>query len=77
MVREMTKNPEFTLAEPQRSFMEMGESSRRITISAALNQSGLYGRVARWKPLLRHVKVRIEFAKKHLKVTQNVRNKIF
>uniref|UniRef100_A0AAZ3PDU6 Caspase-6 n=1 Tax=Oncorhynchus tshawytscha TaxID=74940 RepID=A0AAZ3PDU6_ONCTS len=30
----------------------MGEPSRRTTISAALNQSGLYGRVARQKPLL-------------------------
>jgi hypothetical protein len=30
----------------------MGEPSRRTTISAALHQSGLYGRVARQKPLL-------------------------
>ena len=32
--------------------MEMGETSRRTTISTALHQSGLYDRVARRKPLL-------------------------
>jgi hypothetical protein len=32
--------------------VEMGEPSRRTTISAALHQSGLHGRVARRKPLL-------------------------
>ncbi len=48
---------------------EMGESCRKSTITAALHQSGLYGRVARRKPLLsaRHMKARMEFAKKHLK----------
>ncbi len=47
----------------------MGESCRKSTITAALHQSGLYGRVARRKPLLsaRHMKARMEFAKKHLK----------
>ena len=43
-----------------------------------LLQSGLYGRVARRKPLLsaRHMKGRIEFAKKHMKDSQTMRNKI-
>jgi hypothetical protein len=41
-----------TLTELQSSSVEMGEPSTRTTISAALHQSGLYGRVARWKPLL-------------------------
>ena len=36
----------------QISSVEMGEPSKRTTISAALHQSGLYRRVARWKPLL-------------------------
>lgn len=36
----------------QCSSVEMGEPSRRTTISAALHQSGLYGRVARRKPFL-------------------------
>uniref|UniRef100_A0A8C1JBF2 Transposable element Tc1 transposase n=1 Tax=Cyprinus carpio TaxID=7962 RepID=A0A8C1JBF2_CYPCA len=49
----------------------MGESLRKSTITAALLQSGLYGRVARRKPLLsaRHMK-------KHLKDSKMVRNKI-
>ena len=52
MVREVTKNLKVTLTELQRSSVEMGEPSRKTTISAALHQSGLYGRVARQKPLL-------------------------
>ena len=52
LVREVTKNQMVTLTELQSSSVEMGEHSRRTTISAALNQSGLYGGVARRKPLL-------------------------
>ena len=33
--------------------MEIGDPYRRTAISVALHQSGLYGRVARRKPLLR------------------------
>jgi len=42
--------------------VEMGEPSRRTTICAALHQSGLYGRVARRKPLLskKHMKAPME-----------------
>ena len=50
--------------ELQCSSAEMGESSRRTNISAALHQSGLYGTVAR------------QFAKRHLKDSQTMRNKI-
>ncbi|CDQ66865.1 unnamed protein product [Oncorhynchus mykiss] len=46
----------------------MGEPSRRTTISAALHQSGLYGRVARRMPLL---------SKRHMTDSQTMRNKIF
>ncbi len=55
-----------------------GRSCRKSTITAALHQSGLYGRVARRKPLLcaRHMKARMEFAKKHLKDSKMVTNKI-
>ena len=69
LVREVTKNLMFTLTEFQRSPVEMGEPSRRTTISAALHQSGLYGRVTRRKPLFskRHMTARLEFAKMHLK----------
>ena len=68
-VREVTKNMMVTLTELQSSSVEMGEPSRRTTISAALYQSGLYGTVARGKPLLskRHMTACLEFAKRHLK----------
>uniref|UniRef100_A0A9J7YS80 Transposase n=1 Tax=Cyprinus carpio carpio TaxID=630221 RepID=A0A9J7YS80_CYPCA len=71
LVREVKKNPKITVAELQRCSREMGESCRKSTITAALHQSGLYGRVARRKPLLsaRHMK-------KHLKDSKMVRNKI-
>ena len=55
LVRNVTKNLMVTLTELQSSFVEMGEPSR---ISAALQQSSHYGRVARRKPLLR-----LEFTK--------------
>ncbi|KAG2462615.1 TCB1 transposase, partial [Polypterus senegalus] len=78
LVREVTKNPMVTLSELQRSSVERGEPSRRTTISAAIHQSGLYGRVARRKPLLskRQMAARLEFAKRHLKDSQTMRNKI-
>ncbi|KAG2464445.1 TCB1 transposase, partial [Polypterus senegalus] len=78
LVREVTKNPMVTLLELQRSSVERGEPSGRTTISAAIHQSGLYGRVARRKPLLskRHMAARLEFAKRHLKDSQTMRNKI-
>ncbi len=47
LVREVKKNPKITVAELQRCIREMGESCRKSTITAALHQSGLYGRVAR------------------------------
>ena len=43
LVREVTKNLMVTLVELQSSSVKMGEPSRRITISAALHQLGLYG----------------------------------
>ncbi|KAG2469093.1 TC1A transposase, partial [Polypterus senegalus] len=78
LVREVTKNPMVTLSELQRSSVERGEPSRRTTISAAIHQSGLYGRAARRKPLLskRHMAASLEFAKRHLKDSQILRNKI-
>ncbi|KAG2458003.1 TCB1 transposase, partial [Polypterus senegalus] len=77
LVREVTKNPMVTLSELQRSSVERGEPSRRTTISATIHQSGLYGRVARRKPLLskRHMAACLEFDKRHLKDSQ-MRNKI-
>ncbi|KAG2458520.1 TC1A transposase, partial [Polypterus senegalus] len=78
LVKEVTKNPMVTLSELQRSSVERGEASRRTTISAAIHQLGLYGRVARRKPLLskRHMAAHLEFVKRHLKDSQTMRNKI-
>ncbi len=61
LVREVKKNPKITVAELQRCIREMGESCRKSTITAALHQSGLYGRVARRKP--RYMKARMEDSK--------------
>ena len=78
MVSEVTKKPMVTLTELQSSSVEIGEPSRRATISAALHQSGLYGTVARQKPLFnkRHITACMEFAKRHLKDSQTMRKKI-
>ena len=73
LVREVTKNLMVTLTELQSSSVELGTPSRRTTHSAALRQSGLYGRVARQKPLLskRRLTARLEFAKRHLKTLRS------
>ena len=56
----------------------MGEPARRITISAALHKSRLYGRVAKWKKLLRkrHMTAHLEFAKRHVKDPKSTRKNI-
>ena len=56
----------------------MGEPSRRTTISAALHQLGIYGRVVRWNPLLskRHKKAQLQITKRHMNDSQTMRNKI-
>jgi len=66
LLREVKKNPKITVAELQRFSQEMGESCSKSTLTTAIHQSGLYGRVARWKPLFsaRHMKACMEFAKK-------------
>ena len=67
MVREVTKKPVTTLTELQSVLADMGECARRTTVSAALHKSMFYGRVARWKPLLR---------KRHMKNSESMRQKI-
>jgi hypothetical protein len=56
----------------------MGEPARRTTVSTALNQSGINGRVARQKPLLRkrHMTARLEFVKRHVKDSAIIKPKI-
>ncbi len=58
--------------------MQIGEACRRTDITATLHRSGLYGGVAKLKPLLSvdTWNTALEFAKKHLKDPQTVRNKI-
>ena len=65
LVREVTKNLMVTLTELRRSSVEVGEPSRMTTFSAALHQSGLYGRVVRRKQLLskRHMTARCSLPK--------------
>lgn len=76
MVRKVTKKQMVALVELQRSCVKTGETCSRSTITATLHQSGLYGTVARRKPL------RLEFAPKkinkkiHLKNSQTVRNNL-
>ena len=62
-----------TLTELQSSSVEMVLLLEGSLISAALHQSGFYGRVAKQKPLLskRHMTARLELAKRHLKDSQN------
>jgi hypothetical protein len=78
LFREVTKNPMVTLTELQNSSVEMVVLLEGSPISAALHQSGLYGRVARRKPLLH--KRFMPFAKLqaccHQKDSQTMRNKI-
>ena len=78
LVREVTKNQMVTLTELQSSSVEMVVLLEDSPISAALHQSGLYGRVARWKPHLikSHMTAHLEIAERHLKHTQTMRNKI-
>ena len=78
VLSSMTKNLKVNLKELQSSSVDMGEPSRRTTISAPLHQSGLYGRVARRKPLLSksHMTTRLEFANRNLRDSQFMRNKI-
>ena len=62
------------LTELQNSSAEKVEPAGRMTISAALHRSDLYGREATWKPL--GVRVHLEFAEKHLKDSKNMRKTI-
>ena len=75
LVRKVTKNLLVTLTELQHCLVKRGECSRRTTISAALHQSGLYGK---WPDgshsSKRHMTARLEFAKRHLKDSRTIRN---
>jgi hypothetical protein len=68
LVREFDQEPDGH-SDRAPEFLCGDGRTRRTTISVALHHSGLYGRVARRKPLLskRRMTARLEFAKKHLK----------
>lgn len=66
-----------TLTELQCYFEVMGEPSRRTTASAALHQSCLYGS-GKMEPTSqeKHMRACMEFAKRHQKDSQTMRNKM-
>ncbi|MGH0164277.1 UNVERIFIED_CONTAM: hypothetical protein FKN15_046784 [Acipenser sinensis] len=61
LVREATKRPVATLKELQSSKAELGDTVHTATIARVLQKTGLYGRVAKRKPLLKktHIKSRL------------------
>uniref|UniRef100_A0A6I8RU66 Transposase n=1 Tax=Xenopus tropicalis TaxID=8364 RepID=A0A6I8RU66_XENTR len=77
LIRNAAKRPMVTLDELQRSTAQVGESVHRTTISRALHKVGLYGRVARRKPLLtENHKSRLQFATSHVGDTANMWKKV-
>nr|ACV85768.1 transposase [Acipenser fulvescens]ACV85769.1 transposase [Acipenser fulvescens] len=68
LVREATKSPMATLKELQCSTAELGDTVHTATIARVLHKTGLYGRVAKRKPLLKKtcIKSRLEFPRRHV-----------
>ena len=60
--------PSVTLTDLKKSAAEAGTEVHESTISRALHRAGLYGCVARKKPLLKahHKQRRLEFAQAHM-----------
>lgn len=67
LARDARTNPSVTLTDLQESAAAAGTDVHESTISRALHRRGLYGRVARRKPLLKnsHKKARLQFARAH------------
>ena len=78
LIREAAQRSNVTLEELQSSTAEIGVSVHRTTISRTLHRVGLYGRVARRKPLLsaKNKMACFEFAKRHVGDSQNVWRKV-
>ena len=69
LIREATKRPKITPKELQSSTVEIRVSVHRTTLSRTLHRAGLYGRVARKKPLLNkenNKQTHLVFAKRHV-----------
>ncbi len=77
-MREVKKNQRSLWLSSRDAFGRWEKVGRKSTITAASTQLGLYVRVARRKPLLsaRHMKARMEFAKKTPEGLQDGDNKI-
>ena len=67
LIKEATKKPMVTLKELHVFMAKTGHGLHVTTISQALHKSGLYGKVARRKPLLKkaHLKSHLRDAKNH------------
>ncbi|MBN3272188.1 TCB1 transposase, partial [Polyodon spathula] len=78
LIREATKRPKITLKELQSSTAEIGVSVHRTTLSRTLHRAGLYGRVARKKPLLKekNKQTRLVFTKRHVGDSPNIWKKV-
>ena len=78
LFREATKRPKITLKELQSSTAEIGVSVHRTTLSSTLHRAGLYGRVARKKPLLKvkNKQTSLVFAKWHVGDSPNIWKKV-
>ncbi|KAK3573509.1 hypothetical protein QTP86_025939, partial [Hemibagrus guttatus] len=78
LVRDVTKNLMVTLKELQHFSMERGEPSRRTTQPSLQHFTNQVCMMTRRKPLLskRHMTACLEFARRHLKDSQTMRNNI-
>ena len=71
LVKEVTKNPMTTLTELQSFLAEMGEPAGKRSLCST-SKSRLYGRVARWKLLLRK-RQHAWSLQKHMKDSESIR----
>ena len=78
LVREAKANPSVTLTELKQSAAEVGVEVSQSTVSRVLHSGGLFGRVARKKPLLKqnHKKARLQFARAHINDTPEQWSKV-
>ncbi|MBN3275160.1 TCB1 transposase, partial [Polyodon spathula] len=78
LIREATKRPKIILKELQSSTAEIGVSVHRTTLSRTLHRAGLYGRVARKKPLLKekNKQTRLVFTKRHVRDSPDIWKKV-
>lgn len=78
LIREAAQRPKVTLEELQSSTAEARVSVHRTKISCTIHRAGLYGMVARRKPLrsAKSKKAHFDFAQRHMGDCQNVWRKV-